>query len=84
MKRLWMLTALAGGLALAGCEEPQVATVETAPPPIEAPVATAAADAAVPAADTTAPATTAPTDTLPSENRTSEQTVQPESETLFY
>ena len=45
-------------------------------------------DAAAPAvAEAEAPAATdapAPVDTLPHEQRTSEQTVQPESDTLFY
>ncbi len=84
MKRLILLTALGAGLALAGCEEPVSSQPETAPPPMEAPVAPAATDQAVPAADTTAPTDRPPSDTLPPEKRSSEETVQPESETLFY
>jgi hypothetical protein len=84
MKRLMLLAALAAaGLAVAACEEPVQQQVETAPP-VEAPVAPAAEDAGVPAADTTAPTDVPPTTALPPENRSSEETVQPESETLFY
>lgn len=85
MKRLMLLAALcAGALTLTGCEEPATEQAEVAPPPMEAPVAPAATDQGVPAADTTAPTDTPPTSTLPPENRSSEETVQPESETLFY
>lgn len=84
MKRLVLLTALGAGLALAGCEEPAYEQAETAPPPMEAPVAPSALDQGVPAADTTAPTDVPPTDTLPPEKRSSEETVKPESETLFY
>lgn len=86
MKRLMLLAALGGlGLAVAGCEEPAYQDVETAPPPIEAPIAPSASDAGVPAADTAAPTDVPPANsTLPPENRSSEETVQPESETLFY
>ena len=84
MKRLMLLAALgAAGLAVAGCEEPPARQAETAPPPIEAPVAPAATDQAV-VGDTTAPTDVPPASTLPPEQRSSEQTVQPESETLFY
>ena len=85
MKRLILLAALgAGVLALTACEEPATEQAEVAPPPIEEPVAPAATDQGVPAADTTAPTDTPPNSTLPPENRSSEETVQPESETLFY
>ena len=84
MKRLLVLLATLGGLTLTGCEEPVSQQVETAPPAEEV-VAPAAADQGVPAADTTAPTDTPPTNsTLPPEERSSEETVQPESETLFY
>ncbi|WP_428149989.1 hypothetical protein [Brevundimonas sp.] len=84
MKRLMLLAALgAAGLAVAGCEDPESGQVETAPP-IEAPVAPAATDQGVPAADTTAATDVPPSSTLPPEQRSSEETVKPESETLFY
>ena len=85
MKRLMLLAALgAAGLTVAGCEDPESRQAETAPPPIEAPVAPAATDQGVPAADTTAPTDVPSTSTLPPEQRSSEETVKPESETLFY
>lgn len=84
MKRLMLLAALtAAGLAVAACEDPAPRQTETAPPPAET-VAPAAEDAGVPAADTAAPTDVPPTTQLPPENRSSEETVQPESETLFY
>jgi hypothetical protein len=86
MKRLMLFVALgAAGLAVAACEEPESRQTETAPPPIEAPLAPAPTDQGVPAADTTAPTDAPPANsTLPPEQRSSEETVQPESETLFY
>lgn len=84
MTRLMVLAALGAGLALAACEEPAYEQAETAPPPMEVPEAPSAIDQGVPAADTTAPTDVAPTDTLPPEKRSSEETVKPESETLFY
>ena len=84
MKRLIVLAVALGGLTLTGCEEPVSQQVETAPPTEEA-VAPAATDQGVPAADTSAPTDAPPQNsTLPPEERSSEQTVQPESETLFY
>lgn len=85
MKRLAALLALTGALAVAACDDPRPAhedsladrAAEQAPPPV-------AEDAGVPA-EAVAP-TPPPTDstTLPPEKRTSEESVQPESETLFY
>lgn len=84
MKRLILLATIGAGLCVAACEEPAPRQVEIAPPPMEETVAPAATDQGVPASDTTAPADTAPTERLPPEQRSSEQSVQPESETLFY
>lgn len=84
MKRLVLAFALGATALLAGCEAPAPSEdLETAPMPLET-EAPAAEDAAAPAAET-APETP-PTDTsaLPPDQRSSEQTVQPESETLFY
>jgi hypothetical protein len=79
----WIAMGLA--VALAGCEEPTSRDIETAPP-MEAPVAPAAEDAGVPAADTQVPTDQPALDdtTLPPSNPSSEQSVRPESETLFY
>lgn len=79
MKRL-MLAAAFGALALGACSDPAPEPEETLEPTMEAPIAPVEEVAPVPT--TTAP----PTDstTLPPESRTSEETVKPESETLFY
>jgi hypothetical protein len=86
MKRLMWLTALGTGLALAGCDEPVGQDAELAPASLEAELAPAAADQTAPAADTGAAIDPRPADgtALPPEQRPSGQTVQPESETLFY
>lgn len=85
MKRLVALLALSSALALAACDDPSVSRdEELADAPMEAPVAPAeemTAPAADPAAVDTPPASP---ETLPPEKRSSEETVQPESETLFY
>ena len=80
IKRLVLALAF-GAVALAGCDEPRPAQEETAPAPMEAPVQ--------PPVETPVPTTpppTSPTDTstLPADQRASEETVKPESETLFY
>lgn len=79
--------ALVAGLALAGCEnsqqpaEPQAMVVEQ----VEEAAPAAAEQAAPAAAETTAPATDAvPNESVPVETKTSEESVQPESDTLFY
>jgi hypothetical protein len=84
MKRALLVLALAAG-ALAACDDPRpVEPVDTTPPPME-PIAPAAPDAGQP---TVAPsAVDAPpvdSTTLPPAEKSSEESVQPESETLFY
>lgn len=86
MNRKIIVAASAIGLmlGLTACDNfqtPQDQGVETAPEAVE-PVAPAAEDVAADAAATAAP----PVDStaLPPEKRSSEQSVQPESETLFY
>lgn len=85
MKRLIAIMALSTAFGVAACDDPNDYDSETAEAPMEAPVAPVAEDAGVPVAAPSA-VNTAPTDstTLPSEKRSSEQSVQPESETLFY
>ena len=89
MNRKIIAAAAAFGLTmgLAACDNfqtPRDETVETASDMAE-PAATAAEEAAVPAA---APSATDPSPAdntaLPPEKRSSEETVKPESETLFY
>jgi hypothetical protein len=86
MKSLIPLTGLVLVLTLSACEEPVSRDAEMAPP-VEVPIASAAEDAGVPAADATAPTDQPPLPTdgsLPPANPSSEESVQPESETLFY
>lgn len=84
MHRLIVVASLSALFALAACDDPrpdQYDTVEIQPE-VAAP---AAEDAAAPAVETAPPPVeTPPTDALPPESRTSEETVQPDSETLFY
>ncbi|WP_269516179.1 hypothetical protein [Brevundimonas subvibrioides] len=85
MKSLMFVVAIGvAALTLSACDQPFQEQTETAPPPIEAPVAPSATDQTAPVADTTAPTTAPSTTTLPADERSSEQSVQPESETLFY
>jgi len=79
-----ILVASALALALAACDQPAPeAPAELPAAPME-PIAPAAPDAgapvSAPSAVDTPPANTA----LPPEERTSEESVKPESETLFY
>lgn len=86
MRRLIAILTLSTALGVAACDDPRSSNEpEFADVPTEAPVAPAAEEASEPiavpgAADTAAADYT----TLPSEKRSSEESVQPESETLFY
>ena len=85
MRRLILALALGGVAALSACEEYDYENSETMPAPIEAEAAPAVEDVAEPVVETEAPADPVPTEApLPPEERSSEETVQPESETLFY
>lgn len=79
------LAAVALAAALSACDDTRPAQVETAPPPPETPVAPPPAETMTPPPATTT-TTPTPTDgtTLPPDQRPSEETVKPESETLFY
>lgn len=84
MKKLMILAAAGVTLALAACDEPYREESEMAPVETESPVAPAATDETAPVVD---PAVTDPsleTPPVPPEEKSSEQSVQPESETLFY
>lgn len=85
MKRLIAILALSTAFGVAACDDPNDYDTEVAEAPMEAPVAPAAEEAAVPAAAPSA-VDTPPVDstTLPPEKRSSEESVKPESETLFY
>jgi hypothetical protein len=86
MRKLIALFAMTGALSVAACDDPGGSNdAEYADTPMEAPVAPAAEDVGEPVAAPSA-VDTPPADTsrLPPEKRSSEQSVQPESETLFY
>lgn len=85
MKRIVLALALGAAAVLAGCDEPQYASSQaTDAPPVEA--APSVEDHGAPAAETQAPPveTHADVPPPPSAPKTSEETVKPESETLFY
>ena len=86
MRRLIACLVLTSALAVAACDAPQVSNEpETADTTMDIPVAPAAEDAGVPVAAPSA-VDTPPTDStaLAPEKRSSEESVKPESETLFY
>ncbi|KQY96625.1 hypothetical protein [Brevundimonas sp. Root1423] len=86
MKRLIACLVLTSALTAAACDDPQASNEpETADVAMEAPVAPAAEDAGVPVAEPSAvDAPPVDSTTLPPEKRSSEESVKPESETLFY
>ena len=85
MRRLILALALGAAAALSACDDYDDRGAETMPPPVEAEAAPAAEDVAEPVVETEAAADPIPTEApLPPEQRSSEETVQPESETLFY
>lgn len=84
MKRLFALLALAGAVTLTACDDPRPAEPEVMQAPTEEPVAAAVEAVQVPvvASDAVDPAPDA--SAAPTDKRTSEESVQPNSETLFY
>ena len=85
MKRLIAILALSTAFGVAACDDPNAADSETAEVPMDAAVAPAADEAgAVVAAPSAVGAPPTDSTTLPAEKRSSEESVQPESETLFY
>ena len=87
MKRLILALVLGGASTLAACDDPQsYEDVETAPMVIEEPVAPSVEEQSAPVVETEAQTDATPQDNtvLPPEERASEETVEPESETLFY
>lgn len=85
MKRLAILLALTGAFAVAACDDPRPVEEDSLADQAAEPMAPAAEDTASPA-EAVAPVAPPPTDstTLPPEQKSSEESVQPESETLFY
>lgn len=85
MKRLIAILALSTAFGVAACDGPNTDDAEVAETPIDVPMAPAAEDVGAPvAAPSAVDAPPADSTTLPSEKRSSEESVQPESETLFY
>lgn len=82
MKRLMLATLLGGAFVLSGCEDPAPAQIETAQPPIEA-MPAADPEAALPEPEN-AQAGTLDETVAPPNAEQSQETVKPESETLFY
>ena len=86
MRRLIACLVLTSALSVAACDAPQVSNEpETADTAMDIPVAPAAEDVGAPVAAPSA-VDTPPTDStvLAPEKRSSEESVKPESETLFY
>ena len=85
MKRLLAILALSTAFGVAACDDPNDYESEADEATIEAPMAPAAEDVAAPAAAPSAvDAPPVDSTTMPPEKRSSEESVQPESETLFY
>lgn len=85
MRRLIACLVLTSALTVVACDEPQQSyEPEVVDAEMEAPVAPAVEDAAVPATDPGALDTPPDTTALTPEERSSEESVKPESETLFY
>lgn len=84
MKRLFALVAIAGAVALTACEDSRPAEPEVVDAPMEEPVASAAEEVQTPVAAPSATDTPPDNSASPTEKRTSEESVRPESETLFY
>ena len=84
MKRFLTLATIGAALTLAACDRPEPTDEGLEPsPPVD--VAPAPIEEAPPPENAQVP-TPSPTDstTLPPDKRTSEETVRPDSETLFY
>ena len=84
MKRLFALVAMASAVALTACDDPRPAEPEVLDAPMEEAVAPAVEEVQAPIAAPSATDTPPDNSTSPSEKRTSEESVQPDSETLFY
>lgn len=84
MKRLFALFAIASAVALTACEDPRPAEPEVMDTPMEQPVAPAVEEVQAPVAAPNATDTPPDNSASPTEKRTSEESVQPDSETLFY
>lgn len=84
MKRLIAILALSTAFGVAACDDPNAYESEVAEAPMDAPLAPAAEDVSAPVAEPSAVSPPPADSTLPPEKRSSEESVQPQSETLFY
>lgn len=86
MRKLIACLALTGALAVSACDDPEsYDETDVAEASSDEALAPAAEDAGEPVAAPDAVDTPAPdASTLPADKRTSEDSVKPESETLFY
>lgn len=85
MRRMIACLVLTSALTVAACDEPQQSNEpEMADTTVDAPVAPAVEGAAVPVTEPSAEDTAVDSTTLSPEQRSSEESVKPESETLFY
>lgn len=85
MKRLIALLALSTALGVAACDDPNAGQADVAEVAVEVPMAPAAEEVGeVVAAPSAVDRPPVDSTTLPSEKRSSEESVRPESETLFY
>ena len=84
MKRLFALVAIASAVALTACEDPRPAEPEVMDPPMEEPVAASVEEVQAPVAAPSATDTPPDNSRSQTEKRTSEESVRPDSETLFY
>ena len=84
MKRLVALVAIAGAVVLTACEDPRPAEPEVMDAPMEEPVAPSGEEIQAPVAAPEATDTSPDATPSPSDKRTSEESVRPDSETLFY
>lgn len=84
MKRLFALAAIAGAVALTACDDPRPAEPEVMDTPMEEPVAPSIEEVEAPVAAPSATDTPPDNSRDPAGKRTSEESVRPESETLFY
>ena len=84
MKRLFALAAIASAFAVTACDDPRPAEPEVMDAPIEEPVAPSIEEVQAPVAAPSATDTPPDNSRSPTDKRTSEESVQPDSETLFY
>ena len=84
VKRLCLTFALVCVGALAACDDPDTYNEQPAVVAEDVVEAPAAEEVAAPVVEPAALPSAPPVDTLPPEKRSSEESVQPESETLFY